>query len=53
MKVLVSSSEDGSFNKVSLCDFGVSKVINESTLAHTYLGTFRWISPEVLGNVTI
>jgi len=41
-------TKKGIISGCKLCDFGVSKVISESTMANTYLGTFRWISPEIL-----
>jgi hypothetical protein len=33
---------------VKLCDFGVAKVMSESTRADTMVGTTRWMAPEVV-----
>jgi serine/threonine protein kinase len=47
LKILVKLNEMGYPSRVALCDFGVSKQISESTMANTYLGTFRWVSYSV------
>lgn len=39
---------DSEIIAIKLCDFGVSKSISESTMANTFLGTFRWMSPEII-----
>ncbi|KAL0218138.1 hypothetical protein RCL1_008986 [Eukaryota sp. TZLM3-RCL] len=36
--------------RVKICDFGVSKVLNSSTVASSLVGTIYYIAPEVLGN---
>jgi len=34
--------------EVRLCDFGVSKALNEASVASTFTGTDLWVAPEIL-----
>lgn len=51
MKVLINFSGElfeSEIIAVKLCDFGVSKSISDTTLAHTNCGTLSWCSTEIL-----
>lgn len=45
---LGSGHEAARIQTAKLCDFGVSKVVTESTQADTSIGTSRWMAPEVV-----
>jgi len=41
---------NGEIESAKICDFGISKILSEDTVANTFLGTFRYMSPEILAN---
>eukprot|EP00759_Apiculatamorpha_spiralis_P032149 PhF_6_TR33689/c0_g1_i2/m.49380 len=43
-------AEECEIRDVKLCDFGVSKVVSDETEAHTMVGTYYWMAPEILSN---
>eukprot|EP01079_Euglenida_sp_SAG-EU17-18_P010042 gene10042-266_t len=48
--ILLDYNAEGQIGFVKLCDFGVSKVIDECHQGETLVGTWYWMAPEILAN---